>query len=82
MLLKWYRQWLFKMLYSVYIFYFVLIKNDNEGDVDNAHDYKVLGEKGDSKDVHDKYRKDHVSGNTCMYEIQSLPLLLNHTTKE
>lgn len=35
--------------------------NDNEGDVDNAHDYVVLGKKGDSEAVHDKYRKDHIT---------------------
>lgn len=41
-------------------------KNDNEGDVDDAHDYKVVGVKGDSMAVHDKHRKDHVSENTCI----------------
>lgn len=35
--------------------------NDNEGDVDNSHDYVVLGKKGDSEAVHDKYRKDHIT---------------------
>lgn len=37
------------------------IKSDNDGDIDNANDYRGLGEKGVSNAVHDKNRNDHVS---------------------
>ncbi|XP_022328869.2 uncharacterized protein LOC111127870 [Crassostrea virginica] len=34
--------------------------NDDEGDVDDAHDYMVLGKKGDTNAAHDKRRNDHI----------------------
>lgn len=38
-----------------------ILQDDNEGDGDNAHEFHVVGKKGQSNAAHNKWRCYHVS---------------------
>jgi hypothetical protein len=53
------------------IYSFDILKDDNEGDEDNSHEFYVVGTEGESNAAHNKWRTYHVSISTILQLIKN-----------